>query len=59
MRVEFSATRDGLRAEIRDGDEETRRHTRVLYEDLKGDIQLVAEHLARVLRRLDDSSSGR
>ena len=25
VRVEFSATREGLRAEIRDGDEETRR----------------------------------
>jgi chromosome segregation ATPase len=41
VRAEFSATRDGLRKEIRDGDEETRRLMRVLHEDLVARIALL------------------
>ena len=43
MRSEFSATRADLRAEIRAGDEETRRHLRVLHEDLVSRIAALKE----------------
>ena len=54
LRAEFSATRaearagdervvQTLRKEIRDGDEETRRFMRVLYEDLVRRIELLGE----------------
>lgn len=49
--------RDQLRAEIRAGDEETRRHSKVLYEDLRVEIQFIAEgHTTLVagLQRIDD-----
>ena len=38
-----------LRAEI----QESRRYALVLHEDVKADIRILAEHLARVLERLD------
>ncbi len=41
VRNEFSATREQLRKEIREGDEETRRLMRVLHEDLVARIALV------------------
>ena len=48
VRVEFSAIRqeaaasmDALRAEMRDGDEETRRYMRVLHEDVISRIALL------------------
>lgn len=41
VRAEFSATREELRKEIRDGADETRRLMRVLHEDLVARIVLV------------------
>ena len=40
------------RAEMEEKFEEARRFALVLHEDLKGDINLIAEHLADVMRRL-------
>ena len=52
-RGELQALEATLREEIRAGDEETRRYMRVLHEDVKSDIGLIAEHLARVMTRLE------
>ena len=49
MRVEFSATR----AEMRAGDEETRRYMRVLYEDLVARISLLQEGRPRPRKKSD------
>jgi hypothetical protein len=48
--VRHLATKD----ELREGLADLRRHMHVLYEDLKGDILLLAEHLAHVAQRLDE-----
>jgi hypothetical protein len=64
MRLEFSATREDLRALrqemlglidetrtlIREGDEETRRHMRVLHEDVISRIAVIGEGLHRPAR---------
>lgn len=50
IRDGFSATTDGLRAEIRAGDEETRRYMRVLYEDLIERIERMGEGYRRPKR---------
>jgi hypothetical protein len=54
LRVEMRAGFSALQDELRAGDAETRSQMRVLHEDTKADIRLLAEHLARVLTRLDD-----
>ena len=41
--AEFSATRDTLRAEIKAGDEETRRYMRVLHEEVISRIKTIGE----------------
>jgi hypothetical protein len=41
VRDEFSATREQLQKEIREGDEETRRLMRMLHEDLVARIALI------------------
>jgi len=46
VRCEFSAVREGLRAEIRAGDEETRRLMRVLHEDVIARLSLIQENKA-------------
>ena len=43
MRVESSSTREQLRAEIRAGDEETRRFMRVLHEEVIARIATIQE----------------
>lgn len=43
MRGEFSALQTGLQAEIRAGDEETRRYMRVLHEDVIARFALLQE----------------
>ena len=40
-----------VRAEIREGDEETRRYMRVLYEDLVARIQVMGEGIDELRRR--------
>ena len=50
------ATKDDLREGLAATLAESKHYTRVLFEDLKGDIQLLAEHLVRVsdvVERLD------
>jgi len=67
MRAEFSATRAEMRAgdeetrrtlrdEIRGGDEETRRYMRVLYEDLIARISMLQERLPRSRTRREGPS---
>ena len=51
VRTEFSAVRQELRAEIRAGDEETRRYMRVLHEDVIARIALIQEGPRRPRRR--------
>ncbi len=47
------ATKDDLKAfATRDDLDEVKRMVRVLHEDLKSDIGLIAEHLAEVMTRL-------
>lgn len=53
------ATKDELREAVRnlatrEDVADARRYALVLYEDLKSDIRLIAEHLARLLQRLDE-----
>ena len=43
---ELRATATELRQEIRDEGERARRHMNILNEALRGDVQLIAEHLA-------------
>ncbi len=43
LRAEFSAIRADLRQEIRDGDEETRRQMRVLFEEMVARIKVLDE----------------
>ena len=50
---ELRACEDRLRAEIRAGDEETRRHMTMLIEHQDSKIQLIAEHLLVVVSKLD------
>lgn len=47
------ATKD----DVREGVAESKRHTLVLFEDLKSDIRLLAEHLASQSQRLDQHST--
>jgi chaperonin cofactor prefoldin len=49
----FEELRDELRAEMRAGDAETRRHFDVVAEDLKSRIQLVAEGVLLVDEKLE------
>ena len=49
----FEELRDELRAEMRAGDSETRRHFDVVAEDLKSRIQLVAEGVVLVDEKLE------
>jgi len=43
----------GLRSDV----ETSHRHLKVLYEDLKGDIRLLAEHLSSVMRQISDMAA--
>jgi len=49
----LKADLQGLRVDV----ETSHRHLRVLNEDTKGDIRLVAEHLASVMQQLSDMSA--
>lgn len=51
LRVEM---REGF-ADVREGLEEGKRHSRLLFEDLKDDIRILAEGLASLSTRRDDS----
>ncbi len=51
VRNELAATRDELCAEIRAGDEETRREMRVLHEDVISRIALLQEGMNRQTNR--------
>ena len=53
MKQELRASEERLRAEIRAGDEETRRHMTMLIEHQDSKIQLIAEHLLVVMSKLD------
>ena len=48
---------EAYRAEMWEKFEESKRFALVLHEDLKGDIALIAEHLADVMRRLPPRSA--
>jgi hypothetical protein len=51
---EMRALKEEMRSEMRALNEETRSQMRALHEDTRADVRLLAEHLARVLARLDD-----
>lgn len=59
MHSEFAAVRAELRAEIRAGDEETRRHMRVLHEDVISRIALLQESMDRSNRNSGDPTHPR
>jgi hypothetical protein len=42
-----------LRAELRDGLADNRRHTQVLFESLRDDIRILAESVASIVTKLD------
>jgi hypothetical protein len=50
-REELQATADTLRQEIREEGERLRRYMDVLNESVRGDVQLIAEHLASIMPR--------
>lgn len=53
VRMEIAAVRTELRAEIREGVAEAKRHAQILHEDLKDDIRIVAEGVAHLSARRD------
>jgi chaperonin cofactor prefoldin len=53
LRAEIQAFRAEIRAELREGLEERRRHTEVLYESLRDDIRMLAEGFAMMSAKLD------
>jgi hypothetical protein len=53
LSAKLRETRDGLRAEFRDGLGENRRHADVLFESLRDDIRIVAEEVAALSAKVD------
>jgi hypothetical protein len=53
MRDGFSALRTELQAEMHAFRDELRAEMRTLHEDTKSDIRLLADHLARVMERIE------